>query len=137
MEEKKISVKQVNEREIWIEKTKVYLGDNNVVYDIGVGGSDEKYAIAVKEAILKLANLVEGKVNLFVDLTNSGKPTPEARKIYTSVTEHHKTGKVAMFGLNPVARVLASFIMGVTRKKDIHFFKTKEEALSWFKEGAK
>jgi len=48
--------------------------------------------------------------------------------------EHERTGKVALFGLNPVARVIASFVMGVTRKKDMRFFKTREEALAWLRE---
>jgi len=29
--------------------------------------------------------------------------------------------------------VLASFLIGNTKKKDIAFFKTKEEALAWLK----
>jgi hypothetical protein len=30
--------------------------------------------------------------------------------------------------------VLASFVMGVTKKEEVYFFKTKEEALAWLKE---
>ena len=48
--------------------------------------------------------------------------------------ENEKIGKVALFGLHPVARVIAAFIMGITRKKDMRFFKSKEEALAWLKE---
>ena len=48
--------------------------------------------------------------------------------------EDEKLVKIAIFGLNPVARVIASFIMGVAKKKDQRFFKTKEEALAWLKQ---
>jgi len=50
------------------------------------------------------------------------------------VSEYEKTGKVAVFGLHPVARVIASFVMGVSKNKDMRFFKAKEEALAWLKE---
>ncbi len=43
-------------------------------------------------------------------------------------------GKVALFGLHPVARVVASFFMGATKKKDMRFYKTRGEALAWLKE---
>ena len=33
--------------------------------------------------------------------------------------------------MHPVARVLASFVMTITKKNEIDFFKTKEEALAW------
>lgn len=34
----------------------------------------------------------------------------------------------------PVTRVLAYFVIGVTGEKDIRFFKTREETLTWLKE---
>ena len=48
--------------------------------------------------------------------------------------ELEKIGKIAMFGMHPVARVVASFVMGVTNKEDMRFFKSKEDALLWLKE---
>ncbi|MBE3122383.1 MAG: STAS/SEC14 domain-containing protein [Thermoplasmata archaeon] len=79
-------------------------------------------------------NMVKGKVNILVDLNQFGKASPESRKIFKEISEYEKTGKVAIFGTHPVARVLASFVMGITKKKDMRFFKTKEEAYAWLKE---
>ena len=73
-------------------------------------------------------------MNVFIDLNKAGKGSPEARKIWKKLTENEKTGRVAFFGLHPVARVLASFTMGVSKNKDMRFFKTREEALEWLKE---
>ena len=73
-------------------------------------------------------------MNVLVDLNKAGKPTSEARKIGKERLEEEGVGKVALFGLHPVARVLASFVMGVSKKEDMKFFKTKEEAIAWFKE---
>ncbi len=122
------------DREIRVGENRLYLGEDGIVYNIAVGASDKKIANEINEGILKLANTLEGKVNLFIDLNKGKKPSPEARKIYLEVAEHEKIRKVAMSGLHPVARVLASFMMGVSEKKDMRFFKTKEEALAWLKE---
>ena len=132
--EEKVEIKEVSEREIWVGETKIYLGEDNILNVIEVGESDEKKAIAVKEADVKLMNMVKGKMNILVDLNQFGKASPESRKIFKEISEYEKTGKVAIFGTHPVARVLASFVMGITKKKDIRFFKTKEKAYAWLKE---
>ncbi len=134
MEEKPIEIKQVSEREIWVGENKLYLGEDNILDITNVGEIDEKTAIAMKEALLKLMNMVEGKVHTLTDLNKAGKQSLKARKIKQEISESSKTGKLAVFGSHPVARVIASFIMGVTRKKDMRFFKTEEEAIVWLKE---
>jgi len=110
------------------------LGEDNILYLTVVGIVDEKTVSAIIVAILKIRGKMEGKIDLLVDITEAGKPLPGARKIWKKMIEDEKTGKVAFFGMHPVARVLASFVMGVSKKKDIRFFKTKEEALAWLKE---
>ena len=123
------------DREIILDAGRVYLGEDNILYTTIVGEVDENTAIAIREAQLKFMNVVEGKVDLLIDANKAGQPSSRARKIIQEgVLKYEKTGKVALFGANPVARVIASFVMGVTRKKDIRFFKTKEEALAWLKE---
>jgi hypothetical protein len=122
------------DREIRVGENRLYLGEDNVLYVTVFGEIDEKIAIAIKEADLKFKNIVEEKYDVLADINKSGKHSSEARKIWKEMTEHEKTGKVAMFGMHPVARVIASFVMGVTRKKDMRFFKTKEKALLWLKE---
>ena len=121
-------------REIWVGENRLYLGEDNIIYITSVGMKDDKIAIAIKDAYIKMANMVEGKVDLLIDTNKGGQPSSEARRIIQGgMLENEKTGKVALFGLHPVARVLASFVMGVTRKKDICFFKTREAALAWLK----
>ena len=76
-------------------------------------------------------NQVEGKVNTLIDLNKAGKTSTAARKKQKEISEHEKVGKVALFGLGPVAKVIASFFMGISMKKDMQFFKTREEASEW------
>ena len=122
------------DREIWVGENRLYLGEDNILDITNVGEIDEKTAIAMKEALLKLMNMVEGKVHALTDLNKAGKTTPQARKIFQGLAEHEKAGKVAQVGMHPVARVLGSFVMGVSKKKDFRFFKTREEALAWLKQ---
>ncbi len=122
------------DREIWIGESRVYLGDDNIVYFTLVGEFDEKRALALKEAFLKLVGVPEGKVNVLGDLTGMRKPSPEARAVSKELNEHEKVGKIALIGLNPVARVIASFVMGVSNKKDMRLFRSRDEALGWLKE---
>ncbi|MBA7541705.1 hypothetical protein ES705_34021 [subsurface metagenome] len=122
------------DREIIVGRNRLYLGEDNIIYITNVGDIDEKLAIEITASVKKLASMVEGKVDRITDLNKAGKPSSGARKIFKELSEDEKCGKVTFFGLHPVARVLASFFMGITRKKDIHYFKTKEEALKWLKE---
>ena len=134
MEEKPVEIKQVSEREIRVGENRLYLGEDNILYITPFGGDmDEKLATEACRAVLGLQNMIEGKVNALIDLNKVGKQSSEARKIWQEWSDNEKTGKVAYIGLHPVARVLASFVMGISRNKDMRFFKTREEALAWLK----
>lgn len=121
-------------REIWIGKSKIYLGADNILYITSVGEIDEKMALIFVEKCLKFMKMIEGKVDRIIDLNKCGKVSSGARKIFVKFNVHEKTGKVAHIGMNSVTRVIASFVMGSSKKKDMRFFKTKEEALAWLKE---
>ena len=122
-----------NERGIWVGETRIYLDENNIINGIYIGNIDVKIANELREANLKLMNLVEGKVKILNDMNRINKPSLVARKIFQEFTFHKKIEKVAFFGLHPVARVIASFFIGGSKKKDMRFFKTREEALEWLK----
>ena len=122
------------DREIRVGENRMYLGEDNLLCITIVGELDEETQIGINEAGYKLMNTVEGKVYALVDLNKAGKVSPGARKRHVEISEHEKTAKVALFGLHPVARVVASFFMGISQKKDMRFFRTREEALAWLKE---
>lgn len=122
-------------REIWVGENRICLGEDNIMYITNVGEIDEKMAIAIIKAVHKLTNLVEGTIHTLTDLNKAGKTSPEARKIFQELTDEEGTqGKIAFFGVHPVARVIGTFFMGISKKKDMRFFKSKEEALAWLKE---
>lgn len=125
-------VREVNEKEAWVKENYLYLKEN-IVFDIAKGETNEAIALAIKDCVFHFASFCEEKINLFVDLTNAGKPTSQARKVYKTISEDERIGKIALVGLHPVARVLAASLMMISGKKDLRFFKNKEEAIAWLK----
>lgn len=123
--------------EIRIGENRLYLSDDNIIYFTNVGEHDKKTAAACKEAIIELFNKVDGKVHGLIDLNKAGKQSPEARKMWSEISEMEQTGKVAVWGMHPVAKVIASFVMGISGNKDMRFFNTEEKALQWLKEPEK
>lgn len=132
---KKKSVKiEEKHREIWAGGNSIYLGRDNILHLTISGEVDEETQIGINEACYRLMNMVEGKVNTLIDLNKAGKTSTGARKRQVELAGHEKVGRVAIFGLHPIARVIASFVMGLSRNKDWRLFKTREEALAWLKE---
>ena len=127
-------VKQISEREYWVGENKLILTDQNIVHVITIGEQTTEMAVVIKDINLKLFSLVEGQTNFLIDLNKSGKNSTGARSIWNELSAHEKIKKAAVFGLNPVSRVIASFVIGFSVKKNQQFFKTEEEALSWLLE---
>ena len=122
------------DRDAWIGETKLYLDENNILYITTVGEIDDKLALLMRDVVLKYFDMADGKIDAIVNLDKGQKASSNARKMFKELIEHEEVRKLALYGLHPVARVLASFIMGVSKKKDMRFFKTKEEALAWLRE---
>ncbi|MDD5528661.1 MAG: STAS/SEC14 domain-containing protein [bacterium] len=123
------------EKEIWAGQNRLCFGEDKILYATLVGDLSAEIVntLYVFFEQNKNENMVDGKVRFFVDLTNSGKPSMEARKLTYALSESKDIGKFAIIGMNPVARVIAAFFMGNSRKKGMKFFNTREEALEWLK----
>lgn len=117
-----------------IGNTEFYLDEDEILHIISHGDIDEEDYNKMSEATTKVTDTIAGKVKILVDLNHCGKVPAKMRRMAKGDFEKEKTGKVALFGMHPVARILASFIIGITRKEDIRFFKTEKEALAWLQE---
>ena len=133
-QEKRVDAERVSDREFLIGECRLHLNEENILYITIVGGLDEEKAIQIKKAVSKLKDISGRKWHTITDINKAGRITSEARKIFTDMSENGNSDKIAIFGGHPVARVLAAFVMGVSKKKDMRFFKSKEEALAWLKE---
>ncbi len=119
------------DREIQVGENRFYFGKDGIMYVEIVGDLDSTFALAMKNAYLKLLSCVNEKVNILVDNSRTGKPSQESRKIFNELIKHEQIGKIAVFGLNPVARVIASFVLGNARNLNSKIFKMKADALEW------
>lgn len=127
----KVEVKYINDREVWVDKNRIFLRAGNIFHVIVEGPQSIDQANASLAVYKKISNLVKGKLNHLIDLNKAGKSSPEARKIWKEMSENDNTNKVAVIGIHPVARVLASFVLSVIQKGNTRFFQTEEEGLKW------
>jgi len=130
----KIEIKYISPTEMQIEQNKVFLIENRIIHIIAIGEQTVEIADAHLELNQQLFEKIKGKVSFMVDLNKSGKNSTEARQIWKQIGEMEKTHKVAVFGMHPVAKVIASFYMGMTNSKNVRFFKTMEESKQWLDE---
>lgn len=93
------------------------------------------------EQLLEALERADGKGRAAVNaIAGGGKATTSlsGRKIYTDFGEKARAEKIAIFGINTLQRVVASFIMRAMSKetgiKEVKFFKNKDEAIKWLKE---
>ncbi|MBN2348383.1 MAG: hypothetical protein JXJ22_06075 [Bacteroidales bacterium] len=129
----KLELEQISEKEFRVGETRIILLTNNILYIEAVGEQTDEHAAVIRKNYKTIYSLFPGKVKQLVNLNQSGKSSPAARVIYKEMNEYELTEKVAVFGMHPVARVLAAFVTSVTSTKNIKFFSTEEEALLWLK----
>jgi hypothetical protein len=126
-----LSYQQISETEFTIGENRISLLDNSTIYIEAIGEQTDEHAREISKLYKKIYSDVQGKLKQLVNLNHSGKSSPKARQVYEEMNNHERTYKVAVFGIHPVARVLAAFVTGLTRKKNIEFFSNKEDALEW------
>lgn len=127
-----VEYKQDYKCDVWIGANKTtFIPVLNIIHVIVVGEQTPEIADQQEEFFFKMLEFANGRISFLIDLNKCGKNSPEARQKWVKLCEHEKANKVAVFGLHPVARVLASFVFAVSRNKHQRFFKTQEECLDW------
>ncbi|MFA5033150.1 MAG: STAS/SEC14 domain-containing protein [bacterium] len=122
------------EMEVRLGKSRIHFGEDKIFCATIVGEYTTEMAKLTYEffELHKTEMMVDGKVRLFIDLTNARKASAEAKEFMHRLS--NDIGKIALVGFNPVAKVIASFFMGNSKKKNINFFNTQEDAIEWLKE---
>jgi hypothetical protein len=99
------------------------------------GDFEEEDARKQMVELLRIAESKAGKVLALNDLTEAGKASSGARKIYAQMLKSEKIAKHAFVGMRTLTRVIVSFLVRASGAKNAMFFATEEEALRWLKEG--
>lgn len=128
-----IKVTQISDTKYLVGDNETSLVDSNIIHVIARGEQTDDLAKVQGEINQRFIDKVEGQIHYLIDLNECGKNSPGARSKWYELSEEEKTAKVAIFGMHPVARVLASFVMKVSKKKNMQFFYTREEAMKWLK----
>jgi hypothetical protein len=83
--------------------------------------------------ILEIAERRLGKVLVLNDLTEAGKASSGARKVYAELLESDRIAKHAFVGMSTLTRAIVSFLVRASGAENARFFTTEEEALKWLK----
>jgi len=125
-------------KEMQVGESRFCYDEDDILYIEIAGEYNEQNALAIRDAFLEMLGMAkkndEGKIKILVNSNAAKKPTPEARKMFSKLMEDESVGKIAIYGSNPVIRVIASFVIGFSKNKNIKIFNSKEDALAWFKE---
>lgn len=70
---------------------------------------------------------------VLIDVRRSSDFSSAARKRWASFLQQPGIVKTAIFGGNTFVRILALFIIGASKKKNVKFFATEREALEWLR----
>ncbi len=128
-----IKVTQLSPDKYLVGNNETSLIESNIIYVIAKGEQTDELAEKQAEINAILIHKAGGKISYLINLNDCGKNSPGARTKWRDLSEEEETDKVAIFGMHPVAKVLASFVMKVSRKKNQQFFYMKDEALNWLK----
>ncbi len=128
-------MKQTIIHEFYVGQHHHYLADDNIIYANTIGAIDDEMAVQFKEKSLCLYAKFDGPIRVLVDLNKAGKQTTLARNVWTDLcNQGERPVRVALWGLHPVAKLLASFYIGLSGNKKCKFFSTKDAAMKWLKE---
>lgn len=125
---------KIGDREYLLGENRIHILEDSIVYVEVVGEQTDDYAELIQENIHIIAQSLPGKMRQLVNLNNSGKTSPKCRELFKQMNEENFSERVAVFGMHPVARVLAIFVTGFTQQKHVRFFTNKEEAISWLRQ---
>ncbi len=126
-------INQISDREFWAAEHHYLIGDDNIFYVTLNGDADDEMGIEIDRMINRMVEDVDGEIDLLIDLNRAGKTSSRSRKLFKAFSETGKCRKVALFGMHPVSMVIASFVMGISRNKNMTFFKTREDAMEWLR----
>lgn len=130
---KGIDIEQINEKEFRIKDNKIFLLEDHIIYIEAYGEQTDEIAITHLNHNRILVKQFSGKINYLINLNDAGKSFPKARRIWLELSEAETTNKTALFGMHPVAKLLASFVIGVTKRKNMRFYHSRVEAVNWLK----
>jgi hypothetical protein len=129
----KLIWEKTGESEYRFGENKVSIIDNSIIYIEVSGEQTDEHAEIIRAHYQEVYDRISVDVKQLINLNKSGKSSYNARQLFKQLNENQRTGKVAVFGIHPVAKVLAAFVIEITNNKNVRFFFSEEEALKWLR----
>ncbi len=122
-------------KEFMVGENSFHLDEENILHITIKGEHDDDTARNIQGAMTELLDHAGRPVDIIADNNKGDKNSPTARKIYKKLAAHEKIGRIAVFGMHPVARVTAQFVIRAMPHDRVRFFRTEEKAMKWLREG--
>jgi hypothetical protein len=117
-------------------KYKVWVDDYGIIRGAIFGKHSKKDALDIIREMDGHLQKEKGNGLILIDMTETGRPSSEARKIHAMNIKNGNTKfkRAAFFGATVMNRVLANFIIKASGRSDkVRYFDTQKEAIEWLK----
>ena len=71
--------------------------------------------------------------DVLLEVTNARISTFSDAGAWKEIVNYKIIRKMALYGEHPLSESLSAFFMGINRKKEMRYFKTKEAAVAWLR----
>lgn len=108
------------------------LESDGTLYCRVVGNQDKNSVTDIDTKSIEILKKLDYKPNVLMDLTYSGVPDSNARKLISQAFSKDRYNVMAIFGMNDTMRFIAKLIVSkVLIRNRIKMFKTEKEARTW------
>jgi UDP-N-acetylmuramyl pentapeptide synthase len=116
------------------EKFRVWWDDREgIIRSESRGDFEEGDARRQIAEIHRIAESKPGRALVLNDMTEAGKASSGARKVYAQMLNSEEIAKHAFVGMRTLTRVIVAFLLGASGAGNAMFFATEKEAIKWLK----
>jgi len=116
---------------------KVWVDEDGFIRATIIGSHEKESAKNIINELNKQLKKMGENGLVLIDMTKTGRPTYEARKLHANNIKLHSDlfKKAALYGASALNKVMANFIIKASGKgKKVKYFNTKDEAIKWLKQ---
>ncbi|MEZ5070552.1 MAG: STAS/SEC14 domain-containing protein [Bacteroidales bacterium] len=112
---------------------KVVIREDRIVHITVIGEQDDAIAQGFLDFHEKAHNIVGGKIRYLIDINQTGKASPMARRVYKQLGEMETTERVALYGAHPLAKLVGNMVLSTFARNEAKFFNDEKSALQWIR----
>lgn len=120
-------------KEINVNNNVVKVGDDHIIYVTAVGEVDDQFATKYRDTFYEVLDFFseDRKAYFLINLDKIGKQSPEARKLWNSITADKRVKAAAVFGAKLISKVILNFVVSLSSRQNMKFFNNEKEAKQW------